>query len=114
MENFNPSNPDMFIYILHTVLCAFLIVLKWRIVHLAIKRLISSILMSFKFDMAVILLGETRCQSVLVVFRVNLLIIGNACRVIFLSEQDKKITYHLAYSLKSSNKLLHLSSDNGN
>ena len=31
MENFNPSNPDMFIYILHTVLCVFLIVLKWRI-----------------------------------------------------------------------------------
>ena len=47
-------------------------------------------------------------------FRVNLLIIGNTCKVIFLSEQDKKITYLLAYSLKSSNKLLHLSSDNGN
>ena len=70
--------------------------------------------MTFKFDSAVILLGETRCQSVLVVFRVNLLIIGNTCRVIFLSEQDKKITYYLAFSLKSSNKLLCLSSDNGN
>ena len=46
-------------------------------------------------------------------FRVNLLIIGNTCKVIFLSEQDKKITYHLVYSLKSSNKLLHLSGDNG-
>ena len=46
-------------------------------------------------------------------FRVNLLIIGNTCKVIFLSEQDKKITYLLAYSLKSSNKLLHLSGDNG-
>ena len=69
--------------------------------------------MTFKSDSAVILLGETRCQSVLVVFRVNLLIIGNACRVIFLSEQDKKITYYLAFSLKSSNKLLHLSSNSG-
>ena len=47
-------------------------------------------------------------------FRVNLLIIGNTCRVIFLSEQDKKITYYLAFNLNSSNKLLHLSSDNGN
>ena len=46
-------------------------------------------------------------------FKVNLLIIGNTCKVIFLSEQDKKITYHLAYSLKSSYKLLHLSGDNG-
>ena len=70
--------------------------------------------MTFKFDSAVIVLGETRCQSVLVVFRVNLLIIENACKVISLSEQDKKIAYHLAYSLKRSNKLLHLSSDNGN